>query len=85
MESTQIISIVTIIVTWLLGFISKKSTWISNNIIPVQNIAIGLIIASIEWIITKDFSTAIALSGVIAGGSYDVIHNLQKIFKKGEE
>lgn len=85
MESTQIISIVTIIVTWLLGFVSKKSTWISNNIIPVQNITIGLIIASIEWIITKDFSTAIALSGVIAGGSYDVIHNLQKIFKKGEE
>ena len=37
--------------------------------------------ALIEWFITKDFSTAIALSGLIAGGSYDIFHNLEKIVK----
>ena len=82
MDLTQIITIVTIIATWVLGIVAKKSTWINNNLIPVQNIIIGLIVAVIEWIITKDFSTAIALSGLIAGGSYDIFHNLEKIVKK---
>lgn len=82
MELTELLTIVTIIVTWVLGFLSKKSKFINNNLIPVQNILIGLVIAIIEWIITKDFSTAIALSGLIAGGTYDVFHNLEKIIKK---
>ena len=81
MELTQIISIVTILVTWLLGVLSKRSTFINNKLIPIQNILIGVIVALIEWIVTRDFSTAIALSGLIAGGSYDVFHNLEKIVK----
>lgn len=81
MELTEILTIVTVFVTWILGFISKKSTWISNNLIPVQNLIIGVIIAIIEWIITKDFSAALALSGLIAGGSYDIGHNLNLMFK----
>lgn len=84
MESTQIITVVTIAITWLFGIISKKSKFISNNLIPLQNIIIGLIVALIEWIVTKNFNTAIAISGLIAGGSYDVIHNLEKIIKGGK-
>jgi hypothetical protein len=38
-----------------------------------------VIVAIIEWIITKDFSTAIALSGLLAGGTYDILHNLNKL------
>lgn len=79
MELTEIISIVTFFVTIIMGVISKKSKWFNNNLIPIQNIAIGLIVAVIEWIITKDFSTAIALSGVVAGGTYDIVHNLNKL------
>ena len=82
MELTEILTIVTIVVTWILGALAKKFSWISTNFIPLQNIAIGLIIAIIEWIITKDFSTAIALSGILAGGAYDIFHNLEKIVKK---
>lgn len=82
MEVTEILTIVTIIVTWVLGIVAKKNVWFNNNLIPVQNIIIGLVVAIIEWIITKDFSTAIALSGLIAGGSYDIFHNLEKIIKK---
>lgn len=81
MELSTLISLVTIIVTWILGVMAKKSTFISNKLIPIQNILIGVIVAIIEWIVTKDFSTAIALSGVIAGGSYDVFHNLEKIVR----
>lgn len=79
MELTEIISIVTFFVTIIMGVISKKSNWFNNNLIPIQNIAIGLIVAIIEWIITKDFSMAIALSGVVAGGTYDIVHNLNKL------
>ena len=82
MELTEILTIVTILVTWVLGWASKKSTFIKNELIPLQNILVGLIVALIEWAITKDFSTAIALSGILAGGTYDIFHNLEKIFKK---
>ena len=85
MELTQIITMVTIIVTWILGIVSKKAKWINNNLIPIQNLLIGLIVALIEWIITKDFNTAIALSGIIAGGSYDIFHNLEKIAKNNNK
>lgn len=85
MGLTEIITIVTIIVTWLLGIVAKKVEWFNNNLIPVQNILIGVIVALIEWVITKDFSTALALSGLIAGGSYDIFHNLEKIVKKNND
>lgn len=81
MELANVITIVTIFVTWIFGVIAKKSTWVNNNLIPIQNILIGLVVACIEWAITKDFKVAIALSGVIAGGTYDVFHNLEKIVK----
>ena len=61
------------------GLIAKKVSWFNTNLIPIQNIMIGVIVAVIEWIITKDFSTAIAVSGLIAGGIYDIGHNLQKM------
>ena len=84
MELTNIITMVTIIVTWILGIVSKKSKFINNNLIPVQNILIGVVVAIIEWIITKDFKVAIALSGLFAGGVYYIIHNLDKMIRKGK-
>lgn len=84
MEMTEMLSIITIIITWTLGYLSKKSNFIKNNLIPIQNLLVGVIIALVEWIITKDFKVAIAISGVLAGGIYDIPNNLKKIFKKGE-
>ena len=81
MDLSTLVSLVTILVTWILGVLAKKSTFINNKLIPMQNILIGVIVAVIEWVVTKDFSTAIALSGVIAGGTYDVFHNLEKIVR----
>lgn len=82
MDITSIVTLVTIIVTYLLGILAKKSSFINNKLIPIQNILIGLIVAIIEWIITKDFKVAIALSGLLSGGLYDVGHNLQKLIKE---
>ena len=81
MEISTLISLVTIIVTWVLGIVSKKYTKLNNKLIPMQNILVGLIVALIEWIVTKDFKVAIALSGIIAGGTYDIFHNLEKLIK----
>ena len=82
MELTQIITIVTVILTWILGIFAKKSKFISNNLIPIQNVLIGVTVAIIEWIITKDFKVALALSGLFAGGAYDVINNINKMIRK---
>lgn len=82
MDITSIVTLVTIIVTYILGILAKKSSFINNKLIPIQNILIGLIVAIIEWIITKDFKVAIALSGLIAGGTYDIIHNVEKLIKE---
>ena len=70
--------------SFILGIFAKKSKFISNNLIPIQNILIGVIVAIIEWIITKDFKVAIALSGLLAGGAYDVLNNINKMIRKGE-
>ena len=82
MELTQIITVVTIVLTWILGVFAKRSKFISNNLIPIQNILIGVFVAIIEWIITKDFKVAIALSGLLAGGAYDVLNNIAKMIRK---
>lgn len=81
MELEYIVSLVTILVTFVLGIISKKNPKLSNKIIPIQNLFVGLIVALMEFIITKDFKVAIALSGLIAGGTYDIVHNLNKLIK----
>ena len=82
MELTQIITVVTVILTLILGIFANKSKFISNNLIPIQNILIGVTVAIIEWVITKDFKVALALSGLLAGGAYDVINNINKMIKK---
>ena len=61
MYSEEIISILTIVITLVFGFLSKKSTFISTNLIPIQNLVIGIAIAIVEFIFTKDFSTAFLL------------------------
>ena len=81
MSQSDLISLITFITTFILGFFSKKSIFIRNELIPIQNIIVGLTIAIIEWIVTKNFNSAIAISGILAGGTYDIIHNLTKIIK----
>lgn len=75
----------TIIATIILGYFSKKYEIVNTKKIPLQNIAIGIIVCIIEYAITKDFSTALAISGVLSGGVYDVGKSIKKLIEKGEE
>lgn len=72
-----IMSLVTIVVTFILGLIAKKATWISDHIIPIQNLFIGIVVSIIYYFMTKDVSVTIAMSGIIAGGTYDIVKNLK--------
>lgn len=83
MNLEYIITLVTIILEILLGFVAKKNPKIKNQLIPIQNLLVGLIVAIIEFFVTKDFESAIAISGLVAGGTYDIVHNLRKL--KGDK
>lgn len=82
MEITTIIGIVTVVVTFILGLIAKKVTWLSNHLIPVQNLVIGLIACVVNYYFTKDWSIAIAGIGLFTGGTYDIASNLNELMKK---
>ena len=84
MELEYIVSLVTILVTVILGIITKKNPKISNKVIPIQNLLVGFIVAIIEFAITKDFKVAVMFSGLLAGGTYDLVKNLN-ILIKGDE
>lgn len=77
----DIVALVTFFVTFILGYFSKKSDFIKNEMIPLQNLIVGVVVSLVEWLITKDFETAIMMSGILAGGTYDLFHNLEKIVK----
>lgn len=80
-----ILYVVTMIITWLMGIFAKKSKYISTHLIPVQNLLIGIIVTLIYWAISKDFQAALLVTGSLAGGLYDIAHNLQKLTDKKEE
>lgn len=85
MELETIMQLITIVVTLILGVISKKNKFIESKSIPIQNVIIGVAMAIVHWFITKDISLAITLSGLLAGGTYDLGKNLLLIFKKEEK
>lgn len=82
MSTEGIIELITFVVTLVFGEITKNNNLLEKKKIPIQNLVIGLLVAFIEFFITKDFETSIAVSGLLAGGTYDLIHNIKKL--KGE-
>ena len=77
-----IITLLTMIIVWCLGKISKKHPKVKNDIIIYQNIIVGIISAGLYYIITGNISQAVALSGVFATTGYDVLHNFEKLVKE---
>lgn len=82
MSLEYIIGIVTVVVTFILGLLSKKSSFINNNLIPIQNLAIGIIASVIYYLMTKDVNLVIAGLGLFTGGTYDIANNLKKLLEK---
>lgn len=81
MEIATIISIVTVIVTFICGLIAKKVSWFNNKLIPIQNLAIGIIAGVIYYIITKDLNLVIMTVGLGTGGAYDILSNIKKLLE----
>lgn len=86
MDINYVVALVTVLITLVVGEITKKCTKIpSKYIIPIQNLLIGIIVACIQWIITGNFNSAIASSGLIAGGTYDLVKNISLFISNDEE
>lgn len=83
MELQYIVAIATFLISLILGEIAKKLNQDIKRYLPIQNLLIGVIVCVVEYILTKDFSLAIMMSGLTAGGTYDIISNLNKL--KGDE
>lgn len=78
------IAIATIIATIIVGQFTKKFTDLETKQIPLQNLAIGIIVCIIQFAITRDINTAVALSGIMSGGIYDAGKAIKQIFSKEE-
>lgn len=79
MELQYIVAIATFLISLILGEIAKKLNQDIKRYLPIQNLLIGVIVCVVEYILTKDFSLAIMMSGLTAGGTYDIISNLNKL------
>ena len=77
-----IIMMLTQIVVWILGALSKKNENIKNDMIIFQNGIIGLISCALYYIVSKDFSVAIATSGLTADVLYNLVHSSYKLIKR---
>ena len=76
------ITIATIIATLIIGQLTKRFTSLETKQIPLQNMCIGIIVCLIEYAITNDLNTAVALSGIMSGGIYDLGKALKDIISK---
>lgn len=73
-----IITVSTVIITWVCGELAKKSKRILNNRIPIQNIIIAVFMTSLYWFATGDISMTVASGSPIATLIYDAIHSIKK-------
>ena len=78
------ITLATIVATIIIGQLTKKFTTLESKKIPLQNLAIGIIVCIIQFAITRDINTAVAVSGLMSGGIYDAGKSIKQIFEKGE-
>ena len=52
-----IITLLTMTLTWILGFVSKRCPYINNNLIIIQNIVIGLVVSIFYFIVNLGIMT----------------------------
>ena len=78
----NIFAIVTMVITFILGIIAKKNPKVNDNLIPIQNLLIGIVTSVIYYIITKDVSLVLTGVGLFTGGTYDLLKNLTALKKE---
>lgn len=72
----------TVIITIILGQLTKKYTKLDSKKLPIQNLFIGIFVFLVEYLITKDINIAVAASGIFSGGIYDIGKAIIQLFKK---
>lgn len=76
-DVTTIVGLVTMIVTYIFGLISKRVKWFDDDFIPLQNIAIGLISGIICCFLRIENMNMLVsiitclIASMAAGGFYD--------------
>lgn len=73
-----IISLVSMLITWTIGKVTKRYTNLSNKLIPLQNTIIMVVCVLIYFFATGDISLVIASGSPVATLIYDVWHNTKK-------
>lgn len=72
----NLIPVISMVVSLVFGFLAKKFNWMESKYIPIQNTVIGLIAAVVYCLVTGDVNWVqaiiTALSGLMAGGVYDL-------------
>lgn len=72
----NLIPVISMVVSLVFGFLAKKFNWMKSKYIPIQNAVIGLIAAVVYCLVTGDVNWVqaiiTALSGLMAGGVYDL-------------
>ena len=73
----MIISLVTAVVGYIFGELSKKFNWVEKKYLPLQTLVIGLIAGILYYIAvdSSNIATAIiiAFSSLMACGTYDLL------------
>lgn len=82
----MIMSVMTAIITYIFGLLSKKFNWIESKYIPIQNALIGIATGIICYLLKlseTDLATTIIyclIGSMASGGTYD----LTKVNKEEE-
>lgn len=80
----MVMSIVTALITYLFGVLSKKFNWIESKYIPIQNASIGVIAGIICYLLKiseADMLTTIIyciVGAMASGGTYDLAKTTSK-------
>lgn len=78
-ENMEVITmIITMGVTWFLGWLTKKNEKLSNKLIPYQNFIIMIVATLIYYWATGDWSMIVASGSPIATLIYDAKHTSHK-------
>lgn len=78
LTSEMIMSVVTGLVTYIFGILSKKFNWIESKYIPIQNAIIGMVAGMICYVLKiteADLLTSIIyciIGAMASGGTYDL-------------
>ena len=77
MTIKEIIFVVTAFVTFIFGKLAKKFNWVTADIIPAQNLIIGIVAGILAWITGLQTNPASAIimctaSSLCSGGIYDL-------------